>query len=157
MKKRAPRVSIPEISESLANISKDSNIFIDKAMAISKRIYLYMVAKKWLQKDLAEKMGKTEAEISKLLSGTHNYTLRTLSKIEAVLDVNIITVAPFNHSKFEIQTDLKASYSVEKEVISSKGNNWSTSIPVKIIPMQTKDPLKEGTHEQEYSQLSKVA
>ena len=36
------------------------------------------------QKGLAEKLGKSEAEISKWLSGTHNFTLRSIAKIEAV-------------------------------------------------------------------------
>ena len=36
------------------------------------------------QKDLADKMGKSEAEVSKWLSGTHNFTLRSIAKIEAV-------------------------------------------------------------------------
>ena len=42
------------------------------------------------QKDLADKMGKSEAEISKWLSGSHNFTLRSIAKIETVLDVKII-------------------------------------------------------------------
>lgn len=100
MKQRPARVSIPEITESLAQIPKDSNIFIDKSMDISRRIYLLMLANNWIQKDLAEKMGKKEAEISKLLSGTHNYTLRTISNIESVLNEDIIKV-PVAANKFE--------------------------------------------------------
>ncbi|MCZ8286906.1 MAG: helix-turn-helix transcriptional regulator, partial [Bacteroidia bacterium] len=38
-----------------------------------------------------EKLGKSEAEISKWLSGTHNFTIRTLSKIEAELGESVIT------------------------------------------------------------------
>ena len=45
-----------------------------------------------LGKDLAEKLGKTEAEISKWLSGTHNFTLRSLAKIEIVLNETIIKI-----------------------------------------------------------------
>ncbi len=104
MKQRPARVSIPEITESLAQIPKDSNIFIDKSMDISRRIYLLMLANNWIQKDLAEKMGKKEAEISKLLSGTHNYTLRTISNIESVLNEDIIKVPVVTANKFETQT-----------------------------------------------------
>ncbi len=85
--------NMPELQDNLNFISQDSAIFIEKSMAISKRIFFFMTVKEWKQKDLADKMGKTEAEISKLLSGTHNYTLRTLSKIEAVLNEVIIDVA----------------------------------------------------------------
>ncbi len=37
-----------------------------------------------MQRDLANAMGKTEAEISKWLCGFHNFTIKTISKIEAV-------------------------------------------------------------------------
>ena len=40
----------------------------------------------------AKKMGKTEAEVSRWLSGTHNFTLRTISKISTVLKVNMINI-----------------------------------------------------------------
>ena len=42
------------------------------------------------QKELSEKLGKKEAEISKWLSGSHNFTLRTISKLEAALSIKII-------------------------------------------------------------------
>ena len=92
MKKITNIESTPEILESLGEIQKEGEIFINKSLAISHRIYEYIITNKWTQKILAEKMKKTEAEISKLLSGTHNYTLRMLSKIEAVLDIDIIIV-----------------------------------------------------------------
>ena len=37
------------------------------------------------QRDLAKNTGKTEAEVSRWLGGTHNFTLRTLAKISNVL------------------------------------------------------------------------
>jgi len=44
------------------------------------------------QKLLAEKMGKSEAEISKLLSGVQNFTTRTLMKLQIAFDAPIIAV-----------------------------------------------------------------
>lgn len=44
------------------------------------------------QKLLAEKMGKTEAEISKWINGNHNFTLKTISKLEAAFDADILAV-----------------------------------------------------------------
>ena len=38
------------------------------------------------QKDLAIKLGKSEAEISKWMRGTHNFTIDTLVSIEDALD-----------------------------------------------------------------------
>lgn len=44
------------------------------------------------QRDLAKNTGKTEAEVSRWLGGTHNFTLRTLSKISIVLGEDVIVV-----------------------------------------------------------------
>jgi transcriptional regulator with XRE-family HTH domain len=44
------------------------------------------------QKDLAKKMGKTEAEVSVWLSGQHNFTLKTLAKISVALEEDLIKV-----------------------------------------------------------------
>lgn len=44
------------------------------------------------QRDLAKNTGKTEAEVSRWLGGTHNFTLRTLAKISTVLGEDLIRV-----------------------------------------------------------------
>ena len=42
------------------------------------------------QKDLAEKLNKRPSEISKWLSGTHNFTIYTLYDIAKTLNVEVI-------------------------------------------------------------------
>ena len=49
-------------------------------------------AKNLDQKDLARLLGKQESEISKWMSGTHNFTLKTLARIEDVLGSSVIKV-----------------------------------------------------------------
>lgn len=44
------------------------------------------------QRELAKKTNKTEAEVSRWLGGTHNFTLRTLAKISLVLGEDLIRV-----------------------------------------------------------------
>ena len=44
------------------------------------------------QRELAKHTGKTEAEVSRWLGGTHNFTLRTLAKISTALGEDLITV-----------------------------------------------------------------
>ena len=44
------------------------------------------------QRDLAKNTGKTEAEVSRWLGGTHNFTLRTLAKISTALGEDLITI-----------------------------------------------------------------
>ena len=45
------------------------------------------------QKDLAKRLGKTETEVSRWLSGTHNLTLATICKISTALDADVVKVA----------------------------------------------------------------
>ena len=44
------------------------------------------------QRELAKNTGKTEAEVSRWLGGTHNFTLRTLAKISLALGEDLIRV-----------------------------------------------------------------
>ncbi len=49
-------------------------------------------AKGWNKKQLAEVMHKSPSEVTKWLSGTHNFTLETLYLIESYLDIRLFTV-----------------------------------------------------------------
>ena len=80
------------IDDILKDIPKDSAIFIEKSLAMSYYISDILERKGLMQKDLAEMLDKTEAEVSKWLCGTHNFTLRTISKIEAVLGESIMEI-----------------------------------------------------------------
>jgi len=71
---------------------KEVVLYVDKTMDIVERIMQLLKAKNWSQKDLAEALNKQPSEISKWLSASHNFTLKTLTKIEAVLDAEIIAI-----------------------------------------------------------------
>jgi transcriptional regulator with XRE-family HTH domain len=80
-----------------------SKNYVSKSLEIVHQIELILREKNLNQKNLAQKLEKSEAEVSKWLSGTHNFTMRTLTAIETVLDAEII-VAPWkirdNHFKY---------------------------------------------------------
>ena len=81
---------------------KDIEYFVELNLDISDQISEYLNEKSWTQKDLANALGKTESEISKWMSGTHNLTLRSIAKISAVFDKNIITT-PANISASKVR------------------------------------------------------
>lgn len=56
------------------------------------RIHEILQSRGLKQKDFAEIMGKSEAEISKWMRGTHNFTIDTLLSIEKNLDAPILMV-----------------------------------------------------------------
>ena len=63
---------------------------VDMQVMIANRIYDLLEQKKMSQKDLAQKLGKTETEVSRWLCGTHNMTMATLAKIAVALDDDLI-------------------------------------------------------------------
>lgn len=81
---------MPEFDEGIANMPADSRIFVDKSLEIADYIFRLMEEKGLKQKDLADKMGKSEAEVSKILGGMHNLTLRSIAKLEAALGEVIV-------------------------------------------------------------------
>lgn len=65
---------------------------MELSVKIANRIYEIMEERGVSQKDLARLLGKTETEVSRWLSGTHNMTMATIAKISAALDTDIIQV-----------------------------------------------------------------
>ena len=65
---------------------------VNLSFQIVDRIHEILKSKGLNQKDLANMLGKSEAEISKRMRGTHNFTIDTLVKIEAALDAPIVEV-----------------------------------------------------------------
>ena len=82
-----------KLEERRKQIPEDVKVFVDSNFAIAEQIDIILQKKKWTQKDLADTLGKTESEISKWLSGTHNFTQRTLAKIHVALG-EPVTVCP---------------------------------------------------------------
>lgn len=69
---------------------EDIERFVDKNLDISQQVFAILEKKGWNQSDLANALGKSNAEISKWLSGSHNLTLRSIAKMEAILAADII-------------------------------------------------------------------
>ena len=65
---------------------------VDLSFQIVDRIHDILVQKNMRQKDLAMLLGKKEAEISKWMRGTHNFTIDTLVSIEEALKTPIVEV-----------------------------------------------------------------
>ena len=65
---------------------------VDLSFQIVDRIHEILTEKQLRQKDLALLLGKNEAEISKWMRGTHNFTIDTLVSIEDALGAPILQV-----------------------------------------------------------------
>lgn len=80
------------VKSAFDSIPADSIIFTSKLGDIADRVQQLLFEKGWSQKDLAKAMGKNESEISKWLTSIHNFTLKSITKMEAVLGADIINV-----------------------------------------------------------------
>jgi transcriptional regulator with XRE-family HTH domain len=80
------------IDELLQGISPEELERTKKRMLLAARIDEAISEKGWKKKDFAKALDKTPSEISKWLSGTHNFTLDTLFDIERVLNINLVQV-----------------------------------------------------------------
>ncbi len=65
---------------------------VSKNLAIAVRIASVLKEQGKTQRDLARLLGKSESEISRWLTGLHNLELKTIYKIEDVLDAEIVTI-----------------------------------------------------------------
>jgi transcriptional regulator with XRE-family HTH domain len=80
------------MDEIRSTISPEMKLQMEMSVAIANRIYEILESKGMTQKELARRLGKTETEVSRWLSGTHNMTLSTVCKISTALGEEIVTV-----------------------------------------------------------------
>ncbi|HRK54390.1 MAG TPA: helix-turn-helix transcriptional regulator [Cyclobacteriaceae bacterium] len=88
---------------------KDVRIFVRKYGDIVVRINQLLREKGFTQKELADKLEKRPSEISKWLGGEHNFTLRSLSKLEAELGEEIIYVPKRESFHVQVTASIKAT------------------------------------------------
>jgi transcriptional regulator with XRE-family HTH domain len=82
----------PRLEERRKSIPPEIDLFISRSFDIVDRIHEILLSKNLGQKDLAALLGKQESEISKWMSGTHNFTIKTITRIEKVLGASIVKV-----------------------------------------------------------------
>lgn len=75
-----------------AHVKEETRHGIDISFQIVNRIHDILVSKGFKQKDLADKLGKKESEISRWMRGTHNFTIETISSIETALGEPILEI-----------------------------------------------------------------
>lgn len=80
------------ITNAFNKIDPRNEKFVEKNTDIVEEIYALMKQKGInSQKELAKLLEKKESEVSKLLSGIQNMTLRSITNLEIALGVDIIT------------------------------------------------------------------
>src|SRR5690606_32411490 len=112
--KSMKKESISSLDRLLQEITPEEQEKTNAKMLLAAKIADAMAAKGWNNKMLMKAMGKKNAsEITRWLSGTHNFTMDTLIDLSRVLDTNFLNIEkkelPVQHFKISV-----VSYSSKK-------------------------------------------
>jgi transcriptional regulator with XRE-family HTH domain len=113
-----------EKNESLDN-------YVDKSMEIVDRINVLLAQSDLSKKDLADKMNKSQSEISKWFNGVHNFTIKTLAKLEVAFGEPIFL--PYNGEEF-----LKAERKNNNTIIVNDTEFYGGEV-LKLLPLRNKE------------------
>lgn len=81
------------IEQLLDYISPEESLRIENRMLLAAKIDDALKAKGWKKKDLMEALGKkNQSEVTKWLSGTHNFTADLLTDLGRVLNTNFFNL-----------------------------------------------------------------
>ena len=83
----------------LKDTPEDIKIFAKLYGDLLVKINSIIIEKGYTQKLLAEKMDKKQSEISKWLGGDHNFTLRSIAKLQSELGETLLEVPNINKQK----------------------------------------------------------
>lgn len=72
--------------------TEEQQVEFELSFGIAERISEILKSKGLTQKDFARLLGKRESEISKWMTGRHNFTTQTIARIEAALGDKVLMV-----------------------------------------------------------------
>ena len=103
-------------------VTPEAESFVNHSFAIADQIRLVLRQHGLTQRDLAARLGKKESEVSRMLSGMHNFTLRTIARLEAALDAKLITTPC--QAQAAVEVTLQEAIS-QTEVVVAAMVDWS--------------------------------
>lgn len=104
-----------EIEDFIENIDLADKKFVDYALAIAEQVRHYLAHSSDIksQRELAEKLGKTESEVSRWLSGLHNISLESIAKLSAALGEDVIMTDIQAREKYQTFNTIQITYKLE--------------------------------------------
>ena len=100
-------------------IPKELDLFVKHSFDFVDRIHQILKRQGKEQKYLAKALGKSESEVSKWMSGTHNFTFKTAAKIEAVLGESVLQIK----EEIKIEKTVRMYFSNSEYKIKSKSRS----------------------------------
>lgn len=122
--------SIATLDSLLEEITPEEQMRTDAKMQLAAKIADAMIEKGWNNNMLMKAMGKKNpSEITRWLSGTHNFTVDTLIDLGHVLDTDFLNVGEteFTDKHFEINIYAYSSNYAEKSMVNEPSTEWTIS------------------------------
>jgi len=132
------KISSPNKSNWVEDTGKElaQNGVRRKARRIALRVLQILKEKNITQTELAQRMGVSRQQVTKIVKGQENITLETIDKIEQALDVTLITVNYQNETPYAGQYKLNGTIPIIRnrgtvksitKISSSKKSERTTS------------------------------
>ncbi len=114
-----------------ARYRRENRGWLRKSQRIAVRILSVLNEKGMQQKELAEMMDVSPQQVSKIVKGKENLSLKTISKIEAVLGVRLFEVSV---PKFEMNVERKGVRTniSNRKVTAGKSKNSLSDMNVQL-------------------------
>ena len=97
----------------------ENRAWLKKSAIIAMRVLDALDAQKLSQKEVAERMGVSPQQISKIVKGHENLTLETITKLEAALSVQLILETANSNEWAEKDTEKEDEW-----VVREKKGEW---------------------------------
>lgn len=107
----------------LDNTPLETKQLVNRNIDISNRIhYLLQTKFEGKQKNLAAKLNKSEAEVSKMINGLQNFTMKTITKLEVAFGEPILAVVTIPEVDCNVEYVTTSDFIVPKNIgVSMKG------------------------------------
>ena len=92
-------MSLNKFQDLLKNVPEETKKFVQKQGEIAAQIASILQRKGIKQKVFAKEIGMKESQLSKILAGNANLTIKTIARIESALSTDIIEVSSFRQNQ----------------------------------------------------------
>jgi len=113
----------------------EASSYINNSIAFAKYIEDFKRSPDFRQRDIGEKLGIDESQISRWLSGFHNLTIKSILKLESASTIQLLNPAIFdNPKKSELES---TTYSFTPNFLKENTVNDKTMGKVITMPTST--------------------
>lgn len=109
------------------NQNTEIDRFVERNLAITEKVCAVLKERGIKKKQFAQMLGKSPSEVSKWLTGLHNLTLKSITKMEVVLDINLINIEPIKEIAYVYLGTIQGGVRVEGAINDYEQSTYSTA------------------------------